>query len=130
MDVQEAVGGRVSCHYDEALETAVKQRLAVVIASGEEDFDEALGKHGRLELDSLEGAGEQMGIEDTFWLNPSALPSSTGRDESDRARGPLDRPRHEHRFLPIGRHAKGRLVQAARGASPCATSASVARYRS
>jgi len=73
VDVQEPAGRRVSCHYDEALEAAVKRHLgAVVIASGEEDFDEARGKHGRLELDSLEGASEQMGFEDTFWLNPSA----------------------------------------------------------
>ncbi len=73
VDVQEAAGGRVSCHYTATLETAVKRHLgAVVIASGDEDFDEALGKHGRLELDSLEGASEQMGLEDTFWLNPSA----------------------------------------------------------
>ncbi|MEO8292602.1 MAG: hypothetical protein ABI635_05645 [Actinomycetota bacterium] len=73
VDVQEAAGGRVSCHYGEALESAVKRHLGVVVvASGEEDYDEALRKHGRLELDSLEGASEQMGFEDTFWLNRSA----------------------------------------------------------
>jgi hypothetical protein len=81
VDVQEAAGGRVSCHYEEALETVVKQHLgAVVIASGEEDFDEVLGKHGRLELESLQGASEQMGVEDTFWLNPSATEQAAQQD--------------------------------------------------
>lgn len=73
VDVQEVAGGRVSCHYGEGLETEVKRHLgAVVIASGEEEYDEVLGKHGRLELDSLEGASEQIGLEETFWLNRSA----------------------------------------------------------
>ncbi|MEX1265078.1 MAG: hypothetical protein WEE66_14290 [Actinomycetota bacterium] len=86
VDVQEAAGGRVSCHYDEALETAVKQHLgAVVIASGEEDFDEVLGKHGRLELDSLQGASEQIGVEDTFWLNSSATEQA-----AQQGVGPID----------------------------------------
>lgn len=73
VDVQEATGGRVSCHFGETLEAPVKRLLGtVVIASGEADFDEVLNKFGQLELDAIEGATEQMGLEDLFWANPSA----------------------------------------------------------
>lgn len=78
VDVQEPSGGRVSCHFTDSLEPLVKRQLgAVVIASGEEEYDEARGRHGRLELESLEGATEQVGFEDTFWLNPSAAEQAT-----------------------------------------------------
>lgn len=73
VEVQEVVGGRVSCHYEESMVGAVRRLLGtVVVASGEADFYEDSAKFGRLELDSLEVATEQMGIDDLFWLNLSA----------------------------------------------------------
>lgn len=76
IDVEEAGGRRVQCEFDpedSALMSLVKGLIGqVVTASGEEEFDVALNKAGKLEVQSLGPATEEVPLHEMFWQNRSA----------------------------------------------------------
>ncbi len=51
----------------------VKQLIGqVVFVSGEEEFDAALNKAGKLEVQTIEGAAEAVPLGEMFWLDKTA----------------------------------------------------------
>jgi hypothetical protein len=76
VDVLDTQRQRVHCEFSvESPETAavVRQLLGRnVVVSGEEEFDAASQKSGRLEIESLEPASEETPLAEAFWMNPSA----------------------------------------------------------
>jgi hypothetical protein len=75
IDVEDNAGRRVQCEFDpeaEELMSRVRQLIGErVTVSGEEEFDVALNKAGRLEVHSLERATEEVPLHDMFWRNLS-----------------------------------------------------------
>ncbi|MCI0633157.1 MAG: hypothetical protein L0206_04470 [Actinobacteria bacterium] len=76
VDVEDVAGRRVLCRFDpEAsdLMGRVKQLLGqVVLVSGEEEFDAALNKAGKLEIQTIEGTAEAVPLGEMFGLNKTA----------------------------------------------------------
>ncbi len=75
IDVEDATGRRVQCQFDPeapALMASVKQLVGqVVLVSGEEEFDVVLNRTGKLEVQALQPAGEEIPLHETFWQNRS-----------------------------------------------------------
>ncbi|RIK05389.1 MAG: hypothetical protein DCC49_12550 [Acidobacteria bacterium] len=73
VDVKPEGGKRVQCVFPSAMRSQVEQLLGQdVEASGEEDFDVAANRRGKLEIRSLGPAIEQTRLDEDFWRNPSA----------------------------------------------------------
>lgn len=76
IDVLSEDAKRVQCHFDpeaSALMDRVKKLIGEKIdVSGQEEFDVALGKAGKLEVESLEPASEQVPFHEMFWQNKSS----------------------------------------------------------
>ncbi len=76
VDVEEVPGKRVQCEFpidDPTLLGGVKRLLGQPVeAFGEEEFDAALNKAGKLQIRSLQAVPERVPLHDDFWLNPSA----------------------------------------------------------
>ena len=75
IDVEDKAGRRVQCEFDpqaEELLGRVRQLIGErVTVSGEEEFDVALNKAGRLEVHSLDRATEEVPLHELFWRNLS-----------------------------------------------------------
>jgi hypothetical protein len=73
IDVEDEKGRRVQCHFPAELEGQVKRLVGeIVLVSGEEEVDLAVSRPGRVEILSLEPAGEEVSLAGDFWLNRSA----------------------------------------------------------
>lgn len=75
IDVEDDTGRRVQCEFDpEVAELMDRVRQLIgepVTVSGEEEFDVALNKAGRLEVHSLERATQEVPLHEMFWRNLS-----------------------------------------------------------
>lgn len=76
IDLETQEGKRVQCQFDPDvadLMSRVKSLVGQVVSvSGEEEFDIAQGKAGRLEVHSLDAASEEVPLHEMFWRNLSA----------------------------------------------------------
>lgn len=73
IDIKPGKEKRVECLFPQSLRAQVEGLVGQVVeASGEEDFDAATNKVGRLEVRTLEPAAEQLRLDDEFWRSPSA----------------------------------------------------------
>lgn len=73
VDVRPADGKRVQCLFPENLRGQIERLLGQEVqVSGEEELDVAINKRGKLEIDSLGAASEQLRLDEAFWRNPSA----------------------------------------------------------
>lgn len=73
IDVEDDKGRRVQCHFPAELEAQVKRLVGeIVLASGNEEVDLAVGRQGKLEIKTLEPGGEEVPLSGDFWLNRSA----------------------------------------------------------
>lgn len=74
IDVEDDDGQRVQCHFPPELETRVKSLIGeIVLVSGVEEFDVAVGRRGKLEVASLDPGGEEVPLSGDFWRNRSAV---------------------------------------------------------
>ncbi len=73
IDVEDERGARVQCQFPERLEAQVKRLVGeMVVVSGQEEFDVAVGRHGRLEVTHLASATEEVPLPSDFWENRTA----------------------------------------------------------
>jgi hypothetical protein len=76
IDVEEEGGRRVQCEFDPQvgpLMDRVRTLIGeLVTVSGEEEFDVALNKVGKLQVQVLERATEEVPLHEMFWINKSA----------------------------------------------------------
>jgi hypothetical protein len=73
IDVEDEKGQRVQCQFPETLEPLVKQLVGeMVLVSGEEEVDLAVSRRGKLEVTSLQPAGEEVTLAGDFWANKTA----------------------------------------------------------
>ena len=73
IDVEEPSGKRVKGRFSADLETVVTATVGKIItASGEEEFDQATGKSGPVEFETIEAAAEAIRLNDDFWANRTA----------------------------------------------------------
>jgi hypothetical protein len=76
VDVEDVAGRRVQCRFDPEsteLTTRVKQLVGQVVSvSGEEEFDAALNKAGKVEIEVIERAAEAVPLGEEFWLGKTA----------------------------------------------------------
>jgi hypothetical protein len=73
IDIEDSAGHRTEALFEDELERTVRRLVGEFVqASGEEEFDEATGRAGKLQVEALEPVGEQPSLGAEFWSHRSA----------------------------------------------------------